>query len=546
MPENKFEFKVKPYEHQLEVFNRFKDFEYFALFADMGTGKTKIAIDIATHKFLNNQIDAVMVIAPNGVHAQWVDEQLVEHSAIPYSSFMWNSKKTKGKKYISELEYFLSVKDKRRLRYFAVNVEAFQYRSVLKYVRLFVTNNRCFTIEDEASKIKNPSTTRSKMIHLLNKYGHRAILTGTPTPKSPFNLWSQFEFLKKDFFHTNYFIFQHRYGVMAKGYNQRAGKNFNSILDKKTFGIVKYAIKKFLSTKDEGYVMSDQDFDELASSLPVSARNVAFIHKTPVFTKFKDLDKLRKIIAPFTYSVKKEDCLDLPPKIYEPLYLEMSKEQSKVYNDLKKKLYAMYEGKELSVQNKLTLSTRLLQICGGFFPYMEDDNEEKKNFKVEVIDASHNVKLQRLIEVLEEVGDHTKVIVWAVYQAELEMLYKELSKDYTVALYYGKTTIEKRAQIKLDFKAGMYDIFLANTATGGMGLNLQNATVQLYYSNDFKTENRLQAEDRSHRSGVKDTCVYTDFLYKGTMDEVCYNSIREGRDLNNYFKEVSLKELLNI
>ena len=407
-------------------------------------------------------------------------------------------------------------------------------------------NNRCFIIVDEVSKIKNPSTTRSKMIHLLNKYGHRAILTGTPTPKSPFNLWSQFEFLKKDFFHTNYFIFQHRYGVMSKGYNQRAGKNFNSILDKKTFGIVKYAIKKFLSTKDKGYVMSDQDFDELASSLPVSARNVAFIHKTPVFTKFKDLDKLRKIIAPLTYSVKKEDCLDLPPKIYESEYLEMNPLQAKAYNDLKKKLYAQYEGKELSVQNKLTLSTRLLQICGGFFPFLDDDEAEKKNFKVEAISPEHNIKLQRLLDDLDEVGEHTKVIVWAVYQAELEMLYKELSKDYSVALYYGKTSIEDRNQIKIDFKLGKYDIFLANTATGGLGLNLQNATVQYFYANNFRTEDRLQAEDRSHRIGVKSTCVYKDLIYKGSMDEIVHKSIREGRDLNNFFKEVSLKELLNI
>jgi len=265
-----------------------------------------------------------------------------------------------------------------------------------------------------------------------------------------------------------------------------------------------------------------------------------------VFTKFKDLDKLRKIIAPFTYSVKKEDCLDLPPKIYEPMLLEMGKEQAKAYNDLKKKLYAQYDGKELSVQNKLTLSTRLLQICGGFFPYMEDDEAEKKNFKVEAITPEHNVKLQRLIGDLEEVGSHTKVIVWAVYQAELEMLYKELSKDYTVALYYGKTSIEDRNQIKIDFKAGMYDIFLGNATCAGLGLNLQNATVQYFYANSFRTEERLQAEDRSHRIGVKSTCVYRDLVYKNTMDEVVLRSIQEGRDLNSYFKDVTLKELLGI
>jgi SNF2 family DNA or RNA helicase len=58
-------------------------------------------------------------------------------------------------------------------------------------------------------------------------------------------------------------------------------------------------------------------------------------------------------------------------------------------------------------------------------------------------------------------------------------------------------------------------------------------------------ELRLQAEDRSHRIGVKKTCVYRDVIIKGTYDEKLMKLIREGRDVNDYFKTSSLTELLN-
>jgi len=88
-------------------------------------------------------------------------------------------------------------------------------------------------------------------------------------------------------------------------------------------------------------------------------------------------------------------------------------------------------------------------------------------------------------------------------------------------------------------------VFIGNAQTAGFGLNLQNATLQYFYSNTFRTEERLQAEDRSHRIGVKSTCVYKDVIVRGTVDEKVYESIKAGRDMNDYFKRVSLKELLS-
>jgi SNF2 family DNA or RNA helicase len=71
--------------------------------------------------------------------------------------------------------------------------------------------------------------------------------------------------------------------------------------------------------------------------------------------------------------VRKEDCLDLPPKVYERIYVDLSPEQRRIYENLKTELLAEYEDKEISVTNKVALTTRLMQVVGGFFPFMRDE-----------------------------------------------------------------------------------------------------------------------------------------------------------------------------
>lgn len=531
-------FKTKPYEHQVAAFERCKDEKFYALFMDMGTGKTKITIDAAAYKFETKQIEAVLIIAPNNVHSQWIEEEIPAHCPVPYKTFIWKSSKINGMFYQRKLESFLSIKDNKNLRFFAVNVEAFQSSSILKYIALYVKKNNVLIVVDESTRIKTPTAKRSKNIHRLNKYGQRMILTGTPTAKSPLDLWSMFEFLKNNFFGVNYFIFQHRYGVMVKGTNHITGKSYNTLIDEKTFNIAKSKINK-LKINRMVEKLCDADIEALSSILGMSEKNVKFIESTEKFSKFKRIDELKSIINPYVFSIKKTDCLDLPDKVYEPMFITMDKEQKRIYKNLKTQLIAEYDDQELTVFNKVALTTRLMQICGGFFPY----KDEEGNKKVKRIGKS-NVKLERIKEDIEEVSDEIRIIIWANFVLEIELIYNELSKLYTCCKYYGKTEQDEREQIKKDFREGKYKIFIGNTSVAGFGLNLQNATLQYYFSNNFSVENRLQAEDRSHRIGVKSTCVYKDIICKGTIDEKVFKAIKEGRNLNDYFKTNSLKEIL--
>jgi len=542
-------FKTTPYAHQLTAFERFKDRPYFALFADMGTGKTKMSIDIAAYKFETGQIDAMLIIAPNHVHTQWVNEEFPKHCAIPYKAFVWKSGCAGSKTWKRWLNMFTITPLPGVLKVLAVNVEAFQSDTIVPFVADFVKLHKPFIVVDEATRIKTSTAKRTKTIHKLEKYGQRAILTGTPTAKSPFDLWSMMALLKSDYFGCNYFIFQHRYGILIKGTNAMSGARYNSLIDEKGYAIIASTIHKM--KEQRGGKLMPNDYEAIAVMRGTSEKNVRFIENNPMYTKYKRLDELREYMKDDVFAIKKQDCLDLPLKVYEHIFVDMTAEQKRIYKNLKQELVAEYDGKEVTVANKVALTTRLMQVIGGFFPYivMETHYDGSAPYQKAVgagqLIGETNAKLVALKADLEEVDfDVTKVIVWAHFVAELKYIYEELKHTYKCCLYYGGTGNMERTKIIEDFKANKYDIFIGNAATAGFGLNLQNATLQYYFSNTFSTEERLQAEDRSHRIGVKSTCVYKDIIMKGTVDERIFANITAGRDLNDYFKSASIMDLL--
>ena len=101
-----FTFKTKPFEHQLEAYEFVKDKPYFALFMEQGTGKTKTSIDICSQRYCKGEINAVLIIAPNHVHAQWGNEQLPIHCSVPHKSFIFHSGMGKAK--MNALQSFIA------------------------------------------------------------------------------------------------------------------------------------------------------------------------------------------------------------------------------------------------------------------------------------------------------------------------------------------------------------------------------------------------------------------------------------------------------
>jgi len=547
---------TKPYEHQLIAYNKAYGKPSFALFMEMGTGKTKVSIDLASNYFNEMKIDALFVVAPNSVHRQWAEEEIPKHCPVEYTTLVWSATSNKTQWFQKAKAKFM--KDE-RLKIFCVNIEAFSSETYLSIFRDFMKNNRTMMVLDESTVIKSPKAKRTKNIlsisHLPVK---KVILTGTPVTNSPFDLWAQFEFLERGFFHCTYFVFQHRYGIMLREKRtNNLGADYACIRPMRMWEIAKY--KGVLTKLQTDHVQRkdgidthvkaidiDEAIEQVTLTSGISEKTVTYLatHEN-IKHPYKALQKIKDKIDPFTYTVKKEDCKDvnIPDKIFSPIYVDMSAEQRKIYNSAKQYLLATYNEDSLTIQNKLSLILRLQQITGGFFP-IDDENGEKKEAR---LIGKNTVKFERLEQDLQEVYPEEKIIIWCRFTAEVRYLRAKLSKmypDQRVETYYGGTSSKDKAEIKKAFMAGEVKILIANKQSAGIGLNLQRSTLHYDYSKDFSLERELQAQDRSHRIGQTKHVVYKNIVVRKSIDEVIHKSFSQKKDLLEFFRNTSLKQLL--
>ena len=534
-----------PFLHQAAAEKFTENLEHSALFMEQGTGKSKVTIDIAYRLYMKGKINAVLIISPNGVKDQWVEEQFPTHyPEDEYLGYIWDSPKSKKgyNKFYDALHYV-------GLTVFSFNVEAFQGRAVEEFIFQILDLRKVFVVIDESTRIKNGrrqgrgkragAKRTNKILDLFEKVKYKSILTGTPITKSPFDLWSQFEFLKKDFFGMDFFIFQHRYGIMLT-HATGTGQKYQQILSEKEYSFIKSALKQYKA-------ITPRAIEDIADRFGMSTKNVLEIRTMKEYTGFKNLDELKSKISTVTFFQKLSDCTDLPEKVYETIKVDLSPEQKRLYTELKNNMFAEYEGKEISFTNKLTMALRLQMITGGLFPFrtnqilINSEGEEicEENFDTKPIDD--NAKIKAILEDLDDQDPDTFKIIWARFRGEIELIERALlEKNYTCEKYYGGSSpdVIKR------FKNKEFKILISSQIKGGEGLNLQVANQQLYYSNLFiRADIRQQTEARSYRIGQDKTVVITDFICRGTLDESILKILKSRGDLINFFKTTPIKEI---
>lgn len=534
-----FEYKTKPFEHQVRAFNFARQKEAFALFMEMGTGKTKTTIDLACDMYRAGEINAVLIIAPNGVHTQWIREQLPIHCSVPYFGVAFKSTASKALK--NDI-HKICTEPFDGLKFLAVNVEAFSYQTYMSIFFHFVTEHNTFVVIDEATAIKNPDAKRTQniirglsackwrgksLIACEPLSVKRAILTGTPITNSPFDIWAMAEFLQPNFFNRTYFAFKAHYGIQ-----RQIDVHQGQLIRKVSVPLKLEEIK------------SIYEMDTLAACQKFGMResDVEYIKQYKPEHSYKHLDELKERIKEFAFFVTKDECLDLEPKIYKRRIVEMSDEQKASYLGLENEFITEYAGKELSVLNKVALYTRLSQIAGGFFPFAEE-NEETGEFNKDIIPFAKNPKLDALLEDIDLI-DYPAVVVTR-FTAEAKIIYEALSKrgDLQVGCYIGELK-EPKDPIQA-FKDGYLHILVANERMISKGHNLQNAHNVLFYSNSYSLEERLQTEDRIHRSGQTEKCLYIDYIADGTVDMKVYASLRSNKKLLDYMRGVSVDTFLS-
>jgi SNF2 family DNA or RNA helicase len=233
---------------------------------------------------------------------------------------------------------------------------------------------------------------------------------------------------------------------------------------------------------------------------------------------FRHLDELADSLKPFSYRVLKEDCLDLPDKVYMKREIQLTKEQDTLYQQMRKEALATLNGKTVTTMTALTQLMRLHQITCGHFSADDGSVQEVKNNR-----------LSELLDVLEEIEG--KAIIWAHYQHDVRNIFKLLEDKYgpgSVVHYYGKTLPEQRDYAIKNFKTNdKVRFFVGTPQTGGYGITLVQANTVIYYSNGYDLEKRMQSEDRAHRIGQKKKVTYVDIIAEDTVDKKIVKSLRK-------------------
>lgn len=511
-------YSTEPFAHQIEA-EKFisKVPDYFALFMEQGTGKTKTTIDFIENMYLAKRIDRVLVIAPNGVHKQWAESEVVVHGFVPSETFVWHS----DKKHRNMFDAWLA-KNTDALRYFCVNVEAFSVASYLDLFLGFVKGGKTAIVIDEATAIKNPQAQRTvnivqglartfrsgkRVCDIVPYAVCRCILTGTPEANGVHGLWSMFEFLKHDYFGMSYYAFRAHYCMEYTFDVPNTHQKVRKLMTAADIVRVRDALKK-------------NDIVTVAMQMGVSERDVQYIYDHPALVQpYKNLDELRERIAKRAFIVKKSDCLDLPEKIHEVRYVPMSTEQAKLYKSMKANAYAMYKEQALDAKQRTTIQMRLHQIAGGFFPATYDLSEgfEQAYLETQSTPIGTPPKFTAIKSMLED-GATFPVIITTAFRAEAEYLAQELSKDYTCALIIGGMSNADRNKAEADFKSGNAQILIATERTIAKGFNFQFCSTMYLYSSTSSSEDRMQLEDRIHRIGQKNHPLYVDFITESSVD----------------------------
>ena len=460
-----FKFKTKPYDHQLKALENSWQKEEFALLMDMGTGKSKVLIDTIAALYDAGKIDSAVIFAPKGVYKNWVAKELPAHMPehIECNIAYWASPLTVAHK-DSIRAIWVPNYD---LHIFVMNIEALSSGKAEEVVTKFIRSHQGKTLIaiDESTVIKNHSAKRTKASIRVSKIAkYKRILTGSPITKSPLDLYSQFLFLNEELLgFRSYYAFCSRYADMIR--RTSSSHSYNQILG------------------------------------------------------FRNLEELTESIQPFSYRVTKDECLDLPDKNYIKRSIELTPEQKKMYNQMKKTAVALLDDMDMVTANAvITQLLRLHQISCGF---VNTDDGNLVRFK--------NNRMSELLSILEEVDG--KVSIWANYRHDIMAIEMELARAYgssSVATYFGDTDGEARQDIVERFQTSEdLKFFVGQPRTGGYGLTLTAAKTVIYYSNSYDLEVRLQSEDRAHRIGQTSSVTYIDIVAEKTVDEKIVTALRK-------------------
>lgn len=314
---------------------------------------------------------------------------------------------------------------------------------------------------DESTCVKNVKAKQSKACYEISRsIVDRYLLTGTPIMNNPLDIYGQYRILNPNIFGTSYYHFKYRYAIWG-GYNN-------------------YQVVKWVNM---------EEFKGLVGAHA--------IHKT------------------------KDECLDLPAKLYQVVKLDLPAEQDGVYQDLKKGFIAEFRDVVVSAPVVLTRLMRFSQITAGFTKDVEGVEHAFKE----------NPKIEWLVDFINSLDAGRKVVVFCRFTNEIRLLERAFDG---VGIKYVRVSGETKERIEVVKRFNNDQdirVFIGQSQTTGVGINLTSASYVVFMTNSYSYGERVQAEDRCHRIGQSKNVTYIDLLFRNTVDVNIHRTLRNKESL---------------
>jgi len=437
-----YKFKIQPFKHQIEGIEYGLKYDKFLLGDEQGLGKTMQAISIACIKKKQKKYKHCLIICGvNGLKWNWKAE-VEKHSNE--QAYILGTRYRKNKEYIGTVQdriYDLKHIGKIKQYFLVTNIETIRNEEVICLLKLLCeTNIINMIVVDEIHKAKSIQSIQGK--HLLKLQAETMIaMTGTPLMNNPLDLYAPMKWLGYE--KHNFYAFKNHYCTMG-GYG--------------------------------GYQVMG----------------------------YKHLEQLKEQFNDITLRRLKKDVLDLPEKIYQDEFVEMTPKQEKIYKEVK-----------LEVQQNID------KVTNAINPLAEMIRMRQATDYTGILSSTINesAKLERLDELLEEIiSNGHKAIIFSNWTSMTNPTFERYKKLYNPAIITGETK-DRVVEEKKFMEDESCKIIIGTTGAMGTGLTLTAATYVIFLDEPWNKALKDQAEDRAHRIGTKENITIITLMCKNTIDE---------------------------
>lgn len=347
-----------------------------------------------------------------------------------------------------------NAQERRRLIASDTDVLVTNFETFRKDYKLFIEAGVRRLVVDESSKIKCFDSQISKTAHLFSDAMDEVyLLSGTPAPNNDTEFWSQMRCINCRAFGPSFWRFAYQY-----------------------FSPIKRMV---------------QEKERIIGWKPIESARPAFLG----------------IMQAHSWSLRKEDCLDLPEKMDVIIPVDLSKDERRAYMQMWTELQVEFGNGHVMKAAVQARMMKLRQITGGV---LYGDGE--------VQDIGHS-KMDALVDLIDEIGNQP-AIVWCEFTAEIDRVVVRLrAHGKHTEFIDGRVNLDDRTRHIELFQDNKLPVLVCHPAAAGHGVTLTAACFAIYYSHGFSFETYEQSRDRIHRKGQTQKCTYYHLVAEHTVDE---------------------------